>query len=71
MSEKYTDSYVVDSDENSDFIVDTIEKITQVGPRAPCSYLEKEAGKVGANILEEYCDEIHFETFETYPRAFL
>ncbi|MFO8018749.1 MAG: M28 family peptidase [Promethearchaeia archaeon] len=60
------------SDENSDYMYNTIKKIIdEVGPRAPASDSEREAAKLCANELEDRCDSVDIEEFETYPRAFL
>ncbi|MGV9174249.1 MAG: hypothetical protein ACOC35_17005, partial [Promethearchaeia archaeon] len=60
------------SDENSDYMYNTIEKIIkEVGPRAPASESEREAVELCADDLEDYCDSVDIEEFETYPRAFL
>ena len=62
--------YVIDSDENSDYMYNTIKNICEnVGPRMPCSESERKASEMMAKELEEYCDEVEIEEFETYPRA--
>ncbi|MHA1338745.1 MAG: M20/M25/M40 family metallo-hydrolase [Promethearchaeota archaeon] len=66
------DHYIVDSDENSNFMYNFIKKILEdVGPRPSCSQNEKKAAHIIAEDLKEYCDEVEIEEFETHPRAFL
>ncbi len=64
-----SDDYVVDSDENSDYIVNNITKIiNEAGPRLPGSEGEKKAAEIYAKDLEEYCDSVEIETFSHYPQ---
>ena len=64
--------YVIDSDENSDYMYNTIAKIIEnCGPRAPCSEAEKKASQLISEELNEYCDSVSLEEFKAYPRAFL
>ena len=66
-----SNKYVIDSDENSDFMYNTIEDIIEKnGPRAPCSEAEKKAAQMVAENLKIYCDSVEIEEFEAYPRAF-
>ena len=62
-------SYKIDSDENSDYIYDTIAKFAY--PRAPCSVDERKAAEGVKEILEKQCDEVVIEEFTCYPKAFL
>ncbi len=65
-------NYVIDSDENSDYMYNVIaDIITQFGPRAPCSEAEKKAAHWVADRLKTQCDSVEIEEFTTYPRAFL
>ena len=67
-----SNEYIIDSDENSDFMYDTIKNIIDtVGPRAPGSKAERDAAELVAKELEKYCDSVEIEEFTTYPRAFL
>ncbi len=60
--------YVIDSDENSDYMYDLVAKIIkEAGPRLPCSENEKKGAEIFAKELERYCDSVNIETFEHYP----
>ncbi|MHA1439675.1 MAG: M28 family metallopeptidase [Promethearchaeota archaeon] len=64
--------YVIDSDENSDYMYNIIARIIkECGPRAPCSSAERKASELVAEELKKYCDSVDIEEFKTYPRAFL
>ncbi|MHA1150166.1 MAG: M20/M25/M40 family metallo-hydrolase [Promethearchaeota archaeon] len=67
-----SNEYVIDSDENSDYMYNTIKNIIDtVGPRAPGSEEERKAAELVKKELENFCDSVEIEEFETYPRAFL
>ena len=69
---KLSREYVIDSDENSEYMYNTIaEIIDKCGPRAPCSAAESKASELVAERLKEYCDSVNIEKFNAYPRAFL
>lgn len=60
------------SDENSDYMYNTIKKIIdECGPRPPASDAERKASELCAEELENYCESVDIEEFETYPKAFL
>lgn len=66
------ENYDVDSDENSDFIYNFIEKVVnKFGPRLPCSEKEKETAKYLKSELGKYCDTAETEQFTLFPNAFL
>ena len=61
--------YIIDSDENSDYMVDLTAKIiNEAGPRLPCSEGEKIGAEIFANELDKFCDSVETETFEHYPQ---
>ena len=63
-------NYVIDSDENSDYMYNIIKDILEeVGPRAPCSAEERKASEMMAKELEDKCDNVEIEDFQIYPRA--
>ena len=63
-------NYVIDSDENSDYMYNIIKDILEeVGPRAPCSAEERKASEMMAKELEDKCDDVEIEDFQIYPRA--
>ncbi len=65
LSEK---DYVIDSDENSDYMYDIIARvINEAGPRLPCSENEKKAAELLSKELENYCDSVEIEKFMHYP----
>jgi hypothetical protein len=45
--------------------------ISDIGPRESCGEKEKELGRLMAEELKPYCDEIKTETFTCSPKAFL
>jgi hypothetical protein len=60
--------YIIDSDENSDYMYHTIANIIkQCGPRAPCSDAERKASELVSEELKNYCDVVDIEGFKTYP----
>lgn len=64
--------YIIDSDENSDYMYNTIKNIIDTcGPRAPGSEAERKAAELVKKELEPFCDSVELEEFATYPRAFL
>ena len=64
--------YIIDSDENSDYMYRVISGIIKnCGPRAPCSREEKKASELMCEELKKYCDSVELEPFRTYPKAFL
>jgi len=63
--------YVIDSDENSDFMYDVIARIiNKIGSRSPCSKEERKASDFVTKILKQQCDSVDIEQFTAYPRAF-
>jgi hypothetical protein len=63
-------NYVIDSDENSDYMYNIIKKVLEeVGPRAPCSENERKASEMMAEELKNKCESVDIEEFQTYPRA--
>ena len=63
-------NYVIDSDENSDYMYNIIKDILEeVGPRYPCSENERKASEMMAEELKNKCDSVEIEEFKTYPRA--
>lgn len=63
------EEYIIDSKENSDYMVDLIDKvITEAGPRLPCSEEEKKGAEIFAEELGKLCDTVEIETFEHYPQ---
>lgn len=63
-------NYVIDSDENSDYMYNIIKKVLEdVGPRPPCSESERKASEMMAEELKNKCDSVEIEEFQTYPRA--
>lgn len=64
--------YNIDSDENSDYIYNTIDRIIkEVGPRAPCSEAERKGSEWVKNELDKFCDNTEMEDFYCRPKAFL
>lgn len=62
------EKYVIDSDENSDYMYNLIAKVIQeAGPRLPCSEGEKKAAEIFNEELEGYCDATEIETFTHFP----
>lgn len=63
-------NYVIDSDENSDYMYNIIKDVLEeVGPRYPCSEEERKASEMMAKELEDKCDNVEIEDFQIYPRA--
>lgn len=57
---------------NVDYTVDKItEIIKKVGPRESGSKEAREAQRILEKDLEKYADEIHYETYQMAPKAFL
>jgi Peptidase family M28 len=65
--------YDIDSDENSDYMYNYIDKILkEIGPRASGSEEEKRAGELVAKDMKALgIDEVDIEDFTLYPRAFM
>ncbi|TFF87163.1 MAG: M28 family peptidase [Promethearchaeota archaeon] len=60
------------SDENSDYMYNIIQKIiNECGSRPSGSKSERKASELCAEELENYCESVDIEEFETYPRAFM
>ena len=60
--------YVIDSDENSDYMYDLIaEVLNNIGPRGSCTKEERKAAELLADKLKPICDSVNIEDFETYP----
>ena len=51
--------YVIDSDENSDYMYDIIaDTLNEVGPRGSCTKEEKAAAELLAEKLNPICDDL-------------
>ena len=65
-----TKEYVIDSDENSDYMYNVVKSIiTEIGPRPACSENEKAASIWSQKELEKHCDSVDWEGFYCYPSA--
>ncbi|MHA1132285.1 MAG: hypothetical protein ACTSQQ_15975, partial [Candidatus Helarchaeota archaeon] len=61
--------YIIDSDENSDYIVNNIATIIKTaGSRLPGSEGEKKAAELYAVELGKYCDTVEINPFTHYPQ---
>ncbi len=64
--------YIIDSDENSDYMYNVIKNvINEIGPRPAGSENEKRASEWTEKELEKFCDAVEIEDFYCHPRAFL
>jgi len=67
-----SDDYVIDSDENSDYMYDVIDKIIRVSDsRAPGSEGERKAAEWTQDELKKFCELTRIEEFNLRPGAFL
>ena len=65
-----SNNYVIDSDENSDYMYNIIKDVLEkAGPRFPCSENERKASEIMAEELKDKCDSVDIEEFQVYPRA--
>ncbi|MBD3229838.1 MAG: M28 family peptidase [Candidatus Lokiarchaeota archaeon] len=61
--------YKIDSEENSEYMYNIINKIlTEIGPRGSCSKEEEECAELLVDELNQYCDKVEKESFETFPQ---
>ena len=68
-----TKEYIIDSEENSDYMYNYIKKVLdEVGPRASGSPEERQAAELVEKDMKDMgCDATEMEEFQLYPRAFL
>ncbi len=64
--------YIIDSDENSDYMYNVIKSIIEeAGPRPPCSEGERKGSEWAQKELRKFCDKVEWEDFYCRPRSFL